>query len=200
MNERERKTIRHSIGAIALVVAFIACTNGGETYTLVTDCLQEDVADAGCDEGGVAYTCNNAALPSDSDPTLICENGSPGANGSTVFCCTSQSTTGSGCTSNGTCAGGEISYLCTGAGSPSQSDSTLICEADPASGANAYCCIAGDSGATTSCTEQEDAGCTSGATAYVCPSSTTPDTTDPTLNCSAPTILTGGFVSYCCTN
>lgn len=199
MNSSERKAVL-VIGAISLVAAFVACTSGGETYTLVTDCTpQEDPSDGGC-ESGTPYACNNAALPSDEDPTLICENGSPGPSGSTIFCCTSQGSS-SGCSANGTCAGGEISYECSGAGSPSQQDSTLVCNPDPATGANAYCCISGDSGATSSsCTEQEDAGCTSGTTAYVCPSSANPNTNDPTLNCSAPTVLTSNFVSYCCSN
>jgi hypothetical protein len=186
--------------AAVLVAAFVACTSGGETYTLVTDCLQEVVNDAGC-ESGSPYVCENAALPSDTDPTLVCENGFPSANGSTTFCCTSSSASSSCSYSSAiTCGAGQNGYTCTGTDSPSSFDSTLVCEAQPQSGANVYCCIADAGTTSSSCTEEPDGGCTGSANFFVCPASTTPIAIDPTLNCSAPTVLSGGFASYCCTN
>ncbi len=200
MNERDRKIRRYVISGVAVVAAFVACTDGGENYSLVQDCIEDYANDAGC-EGGFPYTCMSGSLPSDSDPTLVCQGGSPGANGSITFCCGSSSASSSGCntTDQFACPESAIAYACTGANSPSAGDPTLACEAYGSD--NDYCCIADGGTTSPSCTLESDAGCASGGPiAYVCPSGATPDTIDPTLSCGAPTALSNGFASYCCSN
>jgi hypothetical protein len=146
-----RRSRRAVILAAVFVAAVIACTDGGETYNFVTDCTEDFANDAGCEGGNLPYTCASGSLPSDTDPTLVCQGGSGVANGDITFCCISST--------------------------------DVQEEAGPA------------------CTQDSDAGgCATGMTTFECPSSTTPQTSDPTLNCGQPTILSNGDVSYCCSN
>ena len=188
------------IEAIAVVVvAFVACTSGGETYTLVTDCIQGDADDGGCDSGA-PYTCNNGSLPSDNDPTLECGEGYPRPNGATLFCCATPGTaTPCNSTTGFVCPGTAGALQCENANPPSQSDPSLICE--PYGGTNSYCCYtdAGASGVACATTDS-DGGCTGSAIFYTCPPSSTPQATEPLLKCGPPTVLDNGDVSYCCTN
>jgi hypothetical protein len=196
--QRSRRAV---ILAAGFVAAVIACTDGSETYDFVTDCIEDFSNDAGCEAGGLPYTCSSGSLPTDSDPTLICQGGSGVSNGDITFCCASSTAAPSSCNTDQTvpCQSDEVGYTCAGADSPSNTDPALICDAQPQSGANAYCCFTQSDATSTSCTLESDAGCTSGGPiAYVCPSGTTPDTIDPTLNCGSPTVLSGGFASYCC--
>jgi hypothetical protein len=145
-----RRSRRAVILAAVLVAAVIACTDGSETYNFVTDCTEDFANDAGCEGGDLPYTCASGSLPTDTDPTLICQGGTGVANGDITFCCLSSTTV------------------------PQEAGSA--------------------------CTQDADAGCAVGMTGYQCSSSVSPQTSDTTLSCGPATILSSGFVSYCCSN
>lgn len=199
------------LSTVLVVAVFLACDDA-EKYEIVTDCTEDAKvatacipvgADAGEDAGAsirgfASYTCAGSAIPTDSNPTLVCNSAHPGQNDETIFCCAASGVALSTCSADSTvaCGSGETGYYCSGSDTPSQADPTLECSSSVnATGGFTYCCA--HEGGASGCTADVDAGCAVGATGYDCPASVSPS--DPSLSCSSPTVASNGDGIYCCT-
>lgn len=101
-------------------------------------------------------------------------------------------------TSNGSCAADSSvscsagdGWSCSGSAEPQDDNADLVCSADQGTGE--FCCF------TSMCGYDSSVSCSGGAIGYSCPSGdSAPDTTDPTLVCSEPTVASDGNDEYCC--
>ena len=197
--QRLRFAVSLAVVAIALI-AFVAC-EGAETYSVVADCTKDDASSTSCTRG-LSYTCMSGSIPSDSDPKLICESAVSTTDGETTFCCLSSTSAPSTCSADETlaCATGEVGYACSGSDTPLQIDPSLECVRVPTAASAGYCCVSEGGTLAVSCAQGavDAGGCPGGTTVFLCPSSTTPQASEPTLNCGPPAILSNGYVSYCC--
>lgn len=192
--------------SIVLAVAAVVACDDAEKYEIVTDCTEDARLYTAC-SGGSSFTCSGSALPSDSNPHLLCESGHPQQNGETVFCCSvpSSSTCSVGTPSDPTdptavCFPDETEYTCKG-GNPSAGNPSLSCDNGRVSNdATIFCCTPVTGPSATTCTTDQDAGCTNGGTGYDCPASVTPSSADPSLSCGSAQLLSNGNTSYCCTS
>jgi hypothetical protein len=140
-----------------------------------------NAAVTGCAGGSVGYTCTSAR-PDDGDTNLVCDDGTPGAEGATIYCCAPYGQSWSDCTVDtgiAGCEGASFGFRCSGPETPSEADASLACSAGtPSGGDTLYCCNsevlppacvtcqadgAGCDAPTDCCSKQCNAGNTCGA-------------------------------------
>ncbi len=97
----------------------------------------------GCSGGSVSYACT-ADRPDHGDTSLVCSKGTPGASGSTLYCCAPYGQAYSECTVTTTlpgCDGYSFGFACSGEVTPAEADTALTCGPGMPSGAQTtYCC------------------------------------------------------------
>jgi hypothetical protein len=159
-----------------------------------------NAAVAGCTGGSVGYACTSDR-PDDGDENLVCSDGTPGAAGLTLYCCSPFGQYWSDCALDSSiagCVGTWFGFSCSGPTSPDEADASLTCSAGIPSGADTlYCCnsevlpptCAGDTTVT---------GCAGAAIGYSCAGKATPDQSDPSLACTPATGGTPGESPFCC--
>jgi hypothetical protein len=155
---------------------------------------------AGCVGGSVGYTCT-ADRPDDGDVSLVCDDGAPGAEGMTIYCCAPYGQYWSDCTvdtSIAGCVGDSFGFRCSGPESPDEADASLACSAGtPSGGDTLYCCDSAVLPPTCAACQAGTAGCVGCegvAIAYSCAAGVTPEQLDPALVCEpGPSAL-----SFCC--
>ncbi|HUJ60615.1 MAG TPA: hypothetical protein VLX92_19070 [Kofleriaceae bacterium] len=200
---------------ILLVLALAAC----ETST--TDNFQNPppgppatcmtiAALAGCDGGSLAYACSDgrpddcpgcgAGLEAHQGPNLVCDRGSPGAAGTTLYCCAPYGTYDSDCvatTEIAGCGGTSLGFSCTGETTPAQADAQLSCSGALAGsgGATDFCCTSTPPAPT--CAFDASVACTGVAIGFTCAGADAPFSGDASLACT-PTGPAGATTSYCC--
>jgi hypothetical protein len=149
----------------------------------------------GCTGGSVGYTCAGDR-PDDGDTNLVCNDGTPGAAGMTIYCCAPYGQYWSDCTvdtSIAGCVGDSFGFKCSGPESPAEADTTLACSAGTASGKGTlYCCNSAVLPPTCAA-DPAVTGCEGATIGYSCAGAATPSLLDPALACSAS--ASGGF---CC--
>jgi hypothetical protein len=99
------------------------------------------------------------------------------------------------------CVQGSSGYSCTGAFTPEETFSSLICSQGVAGNAGSmlYCCIAAGVTATTCAPDITVSNCASTSQGYSCTGSDTPPQSDPTLSCGTGSPGNAGSTLYCCT-
>ncbi len=155
----------------------------------------------GCDQGSVSYACKSDR-PDDGDPNLACSNGTPGAPGTTLYCCAPYAQADSECapdTALAGCSGVAIGFSCTGGGdpstSPSDADPTIACSAAmQGDGAKQYCCNTAAPIAT--CAIDPTIACLGIEVGYSCTGSDVPLPSG--FACAAQPASVAGQTSYCC--
>ncbi len=104
---------------------------------------QADPSVTGCQGDAYGFSCTGSDTPDQSDSSLVCSYGEPGAGGDTIYCCVGFSSTS--CMEDPTvtgCEGGSFGFSCTGTDTPSDANAALVCS-QPIQGANGdllYCC------------------------------------------------------------
>ena len=156
-----------------------------------------NTAVVGCTGGSVGYTCAGDR-PDDGDNNLVCDDGTPGAVGMTIYCCAPFGQYWNDCTlftSVPGCVGESFGFSCAGPESPADADSSLACSAGTMSdeGATLYCCnsVVLPPACAADRTVQ---GCEGSTIGYSCAGGATPTQLDPSLACT-PGDGGGGF---CC--
>lgn len=113
-------------------------------------------------------------------------SGNGGSDGGITSTCSADGTV--------TCTQG-AGWSCTGSDSPEQSN-PLVCSVGMSDGGKTdYCCVAWN-GASTCAVDTSVSGCQEG-TGFSCTGNDTPDQSDSSLVCSAPT-ANGNKQEYCC--
>jgi len=162
-----------------------------------------------CDVDALGISCPSGTSPD--DPTLICSDPSPSADGTTDgFCCLTWVTSGTTCSPDATVTGCDYpsyGFSCTGSDTPDTEDASLTCSADQGTGT--FCCVdaysnsssgttsGGGFVAATGCTEDDTLDCVGGAFGYACGAGDNPENEDPTLSCSVPS-PNGSEDDFCC--
>ncbi len=162
----------------------------------------------GCDQGSISYNCSDdrpdgTDADTQRDPNLVCSNGTPGANGSALYCCIPISQYDTDCVPDPNiagCIGAAVGFSCAGQDTlptgPSDADPTIACSAAQANGgANEYCCNTAEPIQT--CAVDPTVACAGVGVGYSCGS------TDPPLDPSSGFVCTpagtrGGDTNYCC--
>jgi hypothetical protein len=163
----------------------------------------------GCDQGSLSYACTSdrpddvgSAAGHGDVQQLACSAGSPGPNGSTLYCCAPWSSYFSGCavdTKVPGCGATSFGLSCASGISPSDADPSIACGAaiPGANGAHRYCCNTA-AVPQTCAPDPSVAACTGVQVGYGCVSGATPSDGDASLACSAETRTADGSVGYCC--
>jgi hypothetical protein len=154
----------------------------------------------GCSGGSVSYTCTGDR-PDDGDTSLVCSKGTPGASGTTLYCCAPYGQPYSECTVNTTiagCNGYSIGFACSGETAPDQADSALTCSPGEASGAEKTYCCTSTPVAPTCAPDPSVPGCSGVAIGYSCVGAASPDPTNTSLTCGTGTPGMGGTTRFCC--
>lgn len=167
-------------------------------------------ATSGCIAGSLSYSCTGDR-PDDGDPDLVCDDGTPGAGGATLYCCAPYGQWATGCAPGPSlpgCGAESIGFSCTGATSPDQADTSLVCSA-PSAGEGAardYCCVSFEpSSAICRCASFDEASgmcggtqpaCGAAAIGFACAPGHTPAEVNPLLDCAA--VDGGRGAAYCC--
>lgn len=155
-----------------------------------------NTAVAGCTGGSVGYTCASDR-PDDGDSNLVCDDGTPGAIGMTVYCCAPFGQYWNDCTlftSVPGCVGESFGFSCAGPESPSDADASLACSGGTMSdeGAMLYCCnsvvLPPACAANPTVT-----GCEGASIGYSCAGGATPTQLDAALACTP-----GSAGGFCC--
>jgi hypothetical protein len=112
----------------------------------VPDTCGADPTVTGCQTGATGYTCTGSATPSGT-PVLWCDEGVPGTNGETPYCCVTSTLTSTTCVQQPTVCGtaGAHDFACSGTDTPADADSALTCGTGTAgtAGNTIYCCSSG---------------------------------------------------------
>jgi hypothetical protein len=179
-------------------------TNNFTVQTPPASCVpQSDVTGCGSEEMG--FACTGTQAPDDGDNELVCKSGSPGPQGTTLYCCLAFSQTSTDCWADDSVSGcaGAYGFSCTGgvAGvggvSPDQADPFLAChELTTSATATTYCCI--DATTPASCAADSMLACSGSSVGYSCAGSSTPDSLDASIVCSVSTTSVTGGAGYCC--
>jgi hypothetical protein len=152
-----------------------------------------------CFGGSVGYTCTSDR-PDDGDISLVCDDGTPGAAGMTIYCCAPYGQYWSDCnvdTSITGCVGTSFGFRCTGPEAPSDADSSLTCDTGVTSGSDTlYCCNSAVLPPTCAQNTTVQSECAGVAIGYACTGSDSPATSDPSLTCSP--VADAGPGAYCC--
>jgi hypothetical protein len=175
---------------------------------------------AGCIGNARSYACASGR-PDDGDPDLVCDRGVPGIAGTggvakTLYCCAPYGQGASDCAPAAVagCGADSLGFACTGAASPDQVDSSLVCSGAVArSGSTVdYCCVPFDStsGVCRCGSFDDDAGtcgltptsCSGAAIGFACAAGHTPAEINSNLSCNgasgdAGEVSAGG--TFCCT-
>jgi hypothetical protein len=67
---------------------------GGHSYcctsevAAATPCVQDTAVTAGCTNFALGYSCTGQSTPMSADVLLMCDTGTAGNNGTTLYCCT----------------------------------------------------------------------------------------------------------------
>jgi hypothetical protein len=104
-----------------------------------------DTSVAGCTGGSSGYSCTLADTPAQGDPTLDCSDPTPGPQGSHLYCCIAFSNATGSCAADPSvagCAANSFGFSCTGADTPDQTLSSLVCSTatQGPNGELLYCC------------------------------------------------------------
>jgi hypothetical protein len=165
---------------------------------------------AGCTQGALSYSCTGSR-PDDGDTSIVCDDGLPGLDGATLYCCAPYAQWASECIPKSTIAGcgaQSIGFSCSGGTSPDQADTSLVCSAALSGddGTRDYCCISFDqsSGVCRCASFAESAGtcgvnateCSGAAIGFACAGSHTPADVNPLLDCVAHDGGSNG--DFCC--
>jgi hypothetical protein len=163
----------------------------------------------GCTGGSLSYSCTSSR-PDDGDDGIVCDDGSPGVAGATLYCCAPYGQWATECapaTVPG-CGTESIGFSCSGETSPDQADTSLVCSAALAGdgGTRDYCCISFDqSSGLCRCASfgddagmcgVEETGCPGATIGFACAATHAPAEVNPLLDCSAPD--GGSEGAYCC--
>jgi len=154
-----------------------------------------NAAVAGCSGGSVGYTCAGDR-PDDGDTNLVCNDGTPGAAGMTIYCCAPYGQYWSECTvdtSVAGCAGDSFGFTCSGPESPADADASLACSAGTASGSDTLYCCNSVVLPPTCAADPTVTGCAGATIGYSCAGGTTPTELLPALACTS-----GGSGGFCC--
>jgi hypothetical protein len=154
----------------------------------------------GCEGGSVSYACT-ADRPDDGDTNLVCSLGTPGPNGTTLYCCAPYGQFYSDCTvstADPGCGANSFGFACSGATTPDQADPSLTCSRGAASGAQTpYCCTSGT--VTSTCAPDPGVSeCRGVAIGYSCVGPDAPAAANPSLACGRGTSPSAGATGYCC--
>ena len=147
----------------------------------------------GCDQGSISYACKSDR-PDGSDPNLVCSNGTPGAPGTTLYCCAPYAQDASECAPDTTipgCGSIAIGFRCTGAVSPSDADPTIACSSATT---GEFCCNTAAPIAT--CAVDPTVGCAGIDVGYSCTGADMPLPTG--FTCVAQPASAPDQTSYCC--
>lgn len=135
----------HALGVAGCVAGLVGCTASAQIVPpppAVPGCAQ-DLSVVGCQQPATGYSCGNGESPEQSDPSLVCSVGNPSSDGFVLYCCIqfASSTCAEDPNVQG-CRGASFGFSCTGADTPDQADSTLVCSSATAGGDGAllYCC------------------------------------------------------------
>jgi hypothetical protein len=167
---------------------------------------------AGCTEGSLSFSCS-LDRPDDGDTNLVCDQGTPGiggdGGGSTLFCCAPYGQWASECTPRAPvpgCGAESIGFSCSGATSPDQVDTSLVCSSALSgdAGTRDYCCISfNQSAGICRCASFDQGsgmcgvaqtGCGGSSIGFTCATGHAPSEVNPLLECAVP----DGGGSYCC--
>jgi hypothetical protein len=184
--------------------------SGGETLyccvdvTFVSDTCSAAPSVVDCNGIGIGFSCTGTSRPEQSDSSLACSTGVPGAGGSTSYCCASYVASTGDCaedTSVRGCGDSAIGFSCTGTGRPEDVNSALVCSTGvPEAGETLFCCASGGTApvvTTPTCSQDANVDC-NGQVGYTCLGGAVPTDTDASLSCGAGLDETGGAVGFCC--
>jgi hypothetical protein len=163
---------------------------------------QADVT--GCNSGETGYACTGSQAPDDGDNELVCDDGSPGASGTTLYCCLTYAQRYSDCSADDGISGcqGGYGFSCTGATSPDMADTFLGCkktsgDIEPdGGGPGTYCCLSVTTPA--SCVPRPSLACDGASVGYACTGTDTPDSIDTSVVCSRSASSVSQATGYCC--
>jgi hypothetical protein len=165
---------------------------------------------AGCSAGSLSFACSTDR-PDDGDTNLVCDRGTPGVGGTTLYCCAPYGQWATECVPVPKvpgCGAQSFGFACTGASSPDQVDPSLVCSQAiaGAAGAKDYCCVSADqtSPVCRCASFDDDAGACGGASStcvgasigFLCVGAHTPAELNALLSCDVPAGGAGG--SFCC--
>jgi hypothetical protein len=157
-----------------------------------------DPSVTGCQYPSYGVSCASGDVPTTYDASLVCSNPTA-SGGEDLYCCTYGTASTATCTSNSSlsCVAGSAGFSCpAGSSAPASDGSCSIPVTDPTTGDDDYCCL---TTLPTSCTLDDSLVCVAGSWGFTCAAGDSPDASDPTLVCSAPTSGTTTD-SYCCTS
>jgi hypothetical protein len=158
---------------------------------------------AACGAGGVSYSCSSDR-PDDGDSDLVCDQGTPGAGGTTSYCCAAYGQWASECAPAVVpgCGARSFGFACRGVTSPDEADPDLVCSAplsEPdGGGEKEYCCVLFDpSPSVCQCASFDDSallcgvhatetGCPGATVGFNCAPGHSPSEVNPLLACPAP--------------
>jgi hypothetical protein len=152
----------------------------------------------GCAGGSVGFVCAGDR-PDDGDTNLVCDDGVPGAGGTTVYCCAPFGQYWNECTVDTHvpgCADDAFGFRCSGPESPDEADSSLACSAGtPSGGDTIYCCNSLVLPPACVACQADGAGCSaaSGCCSGVCGG-------EDQATCAPPSCGSGGEVCSCRAN
>jgi hypothetical protein len=206
--------LRAARTASALLLAFAGCTTSTEdNFTNPppgppSTCARVD-AFPGCTAGSLSYSCASDR-PDDGDTNLVCDDGVPGPDGATLYCCAPYGQWATECTPKTVtgCGAESFGFGCASGVSPDQADTSLVCSSGLGGdgGASDYCCVSfAQSSGLCRCASFDDAsgmcglrstGCSGAAIGFACAPTHAPTEVNSLLECSAPDA--GGGATYCC--
>jgi len=189
-------------------------------YTTSLQACSRDDSVRGCAFGSFGFSCVGQAVPTQTDPSLVCDQGQAANSGATIYCCglAGAPVGAPGGTPGGNpppsmggglcgedpsvtgCAVGATAYSCTEDALPSQTVASLVCsDGVPGSvaGTTSFCCLP-QTAAGACRADPAIQGCAGNSYGFSCTGPATPDQTYPSLTCGAPTPDASGRALYCC--
>jgi hypothetical protein len=161
-------------------------------------CAEVDTIE-GCTGGSVGYSCSRDR-PDHTDPNLVCSGGSPGANGSTLYCCAPYTLYYTDCAVDTTivgCVANSFGLSCGGDTAPNEADASIACTPGTQKGTTtAYCCNSAVMPATCAA-DANVLGCGDPAIGYSCAGTDRPDG-NASLACTSGEPTKEGATSFCC--
>jgi hypothetical protein len=154
----------------------------------------------GCEGGSLGYVCTSDR-PDDGDTNLVCSDGTPGADGVTIYCCAPYGQYWSDCTVDTSvpgCVADSFGFTCSGPEAPGDADASIVCSAGIPSGSNTVYCCSSAVLVPTCAADPTVTGCSSPAIGYSCEGTASPGDSEMSLACTVGMADGTGATQRCC--